>query len=168
MSGSWGMPAWATVLLTLGSTAIGAAAALTATRMQLNSARRERARADSAARRARGAAVLGPILGVLDDLEPQAIASSGSGRSQETMANIGRRWWRARDELLVFGAADPSSEVADGANALADAVAATWTSVVQLNQDVASAERLRAAVELHGAARTKADELGQLLRRADT
>jgi hypothetical protein len=159
------MPAWATVLLTLGSTAIGAGAALAATRMQLRNSRRERERAEAGARRARGAAVLGPILGVLDDLEPQAIASSG-GRSQETIGNIGRRWWRARDELLVFGAADPSSEVASAANALADAVASTWTSVVELNLHTASADGLRSATERHAAARKAADELGQLLRRS--
>jgi hypothetical protein len=110
------MPAWATVLLTLGSTAIGATAALTASWMQLRSARRDRERAEASARRARGAAVLGPIRGVLDDLEPQAIAASG-GRSEQTIANIGRRWWRARDELLVFGAVDPSGEVAGAATA---------------------------------------------------
>ena len=158
------MPAWATVFLTLGSTAIGAAAALSATRMQLRSARRERDRAEAEARRVRGAAVVGPILGVLDDLEPQAIATSG-GRSEQTMANIGRRWWRARDELLVFGAADASGHVALAANSLADSVAATWTSVIRLNHDAASRDALDAAVAKHAEARRSADDFGQLLRR---
>jgi hypothetical protein len=158
------MPAWATVLLTLGSAAIGAATALTATRMQLRSASRERERSDGAARRARGASVLGPILGVLDDLEPQAIAAS-DGRSDQTMANIGRRWWRARDELLVFGAADPSGDVALAANSLADAVAATWTSVVRLDHDPSSSDDLHTAVTRHAEARESADTLAQLLRR---
>jgi hypothetical protein len=158
------MPAWATVLLTLGSTAIGAAAALTATRMQLRSAGRERERSEAAARRARGASVLGPIRGVLDDLEPQAIAAS-DGRSDQTMANIGRRWWRARDELLVFGAADPSGDVALAANSLADAVASTWTSAVRLDQEPSSTEALHAAVARHAEARQSADALAGLLRR---
>lgn len=158
------MPAWATVLLTLGSTAVGAAAALAATRMQLQSARRERDRAEAEARRARGAAVLGPILGVLDDLEPQAIAGDPDGRTEQTMANIGRRWWRARDELLVFGAADSSGEVALAANSLADAVAATWTGAIDLNRDRASRERLDAAVAKHAEARRSADDFGRLLR----
>ena len=160
------MPAWATVLLTLGSTAIGATAALAASWMQLRSARRDRERAEAVARRARGGSVLGPVLGVLDDLEPSAIASSG-GRSEETMANIGRRWWKARDELLVFGTTDPSGEVALAANSLADAVAATWTSVVRLNREPDSAHRdLQAAVTDHDRARAAADALGELLRRA--
>lgn len=157
------MPAWATVLLTLGSTAIGAGAALAATRMQLQTARRERDRAEAEARRARGAAVLGPILGVLDDLEPEAIAA-GDGRSEQTMANIGRRWWRARDELLVFGAADASGEIALAANALADSVAATWTSVIHLNDEPASRARLDAATAKHAEARSRADDFGHLLR----
>jgi hypothetical protein len=157
------MPAWATVLLTLGSTAIGATAALTASWMQLRSARRDRERAEGAARRARGGTVLGPILGVLDDLEPQAIASSG-GRSEQTIANIGRRWWRARDELLVFGAVDPSGDVARAANSLADAVAATWASVLVLNSHPSSGDDLRTAVAKHADARRAADQLGGLLR----
>ena len=162
------MPPWATVLLTLGSTAIGATAALTASWIQLRSARRDREHAEASARRARGAEVLGPIRGVLDDLEPQAIAASG-GRSELTMSNIGRRWWRARDELLVFGAVDPSSEIGSAASSLADAVAATWTSVGALNQEAASpADALSAAVEKHAAARQAADELEQLLRRTGT
>lgn len=158
------MPAWATVLLTLGSTAIGATAALTASWMQLRSSRRERERSEAEARRARGAAVLGPILGVLDDLEPQAIAASG-GRSEQTIANIGRRWWRARDDLLVFGAADPSGDIALAANSLADAVAATWTSVVHLNHEPSSVDGLGDAMAKHAAAREAADGLGRLLRR---
>ena len=160
------MPAWATVLLTLGSTAIGATAALAASWMQLRSARRDREHAEVSARRVRGAEVLGPIRGVLDDLEPQAIAASGHGRSKETMSNIGRRWWRARDELLVFGAVDPSSEIGSAASSLADAVAATWTSVGALNDYASSPEALNTAVEKHASARQAADELEQLLRRA--
>ena len=159
------MPAWATVLLTLGSTAIGATAALTASWMQLRSARRDRERTESADRRSRGAAVLGPIRGVLDDLDPQPIAASG-GRSEQTLANIGRRWWPARDQLLVFGAVDPSGEVAAAANSLADGVAATWTSVHALNDDPSSADALRSAITKHAEARDAADHLGQLLRPA--
>ena len=112
------MPAWATVLLTLGSTAICATAALTASWMQLRSAR----------------------------------------------ANIGRRWWRTRDELLVFGAVDASSNVASAANSLADAVAATWTSVLVLNSHPSSADDLQMAVANHAEARGAADRVGQLLR----
>jgi hypothetical protein len=100
---------------------------------------------------------------VLNDLEPQALASSG-GRSEQTIANIGRRWWRARDELLVFGAVDPSSDVARAANSLADAVAATWTSVLVLNSHPSSGDDLRTAVAKHANARRAGDELGRLLR----
>ena len=133
--------------------------------MQLRSARRDRERAEAVARRARGGSVLGPVLGVLDDPEPTAIASSG-GRSTETMANIGRRWWKARDELLAFGTTDSSGDVALAANSLADAVAATWTSVDHLNREPDSAENMESAAADHGKARAAADALGELLRRA--
>jgi hypothetical protein len=63
-----------------------------------------------------------------------------------------------------FGAVDPSGEVAAAANGLADGVAATWTSVLALNSDPASADALGIAVARHGAAREAADRLGRLLR----
>jgi hypothetical protein len=124
---------WSTVALSLGGVAIGAAAALTGTGMQLRRARLDRERADRAAWRDRAARVLGPVLGVLDDMEPRAIAEHG-GRSEQTIANIGRRWWRARDDLLVFGVASPSPEIASGSQRLAQATAQVWTSMTTLNQ----------------------------------
>jgi hypothetical protein len=83
------------------------------------------------------------------------------------MSNIGRRWWPARDQLRVFGAVDPSSEIGSAASSLADAVAATWTSVDALNQDASSPDALSTAVQKHAAARDAADEL-ELLRRTGT
>jgi len=117
----------------VGSAGIGAASALAATAMQLRHSRLDRERGERAAWRDRAAAILGPVLGVLDDMEPRAIAERG-GRSQQTLENIGRRWWRARDDLLVFSAANPSGEVATAGQALADAVAKSWTSMTSLNR----------------------------------
>jgi hypothetical protein len=130
--------AWSTVALSLGSAAIGASAALIGTSMQLRHSRLDRERADRAAWRDRAAHVLGPILGVLDDMEPRAIAEHG-GRTQQTIENIGRRWWRARDDLLVFGAANPSREIAAASQALAGAVAGLWTSMTRLNRALQAA-----------------------------
>jgi hypothetical protein len=127
------MSAWSTVALSLGSAGIGAAAALTGTAMQLRSSRREHDRAEQAAWRDRAANVLGPIRGVLDDMEPEAIVEH-HGRSQQTIENIGRRWWRARDQLHVFAAANPSAEISATSNDLADAVARTWASMTTLNR----------------------------------
>lgn len=129
------MSAWSTVALSLGSAGVGAASALAATSMQLRQTRRDRLETERASWRDRGAAVLGPLLGVLDDMEPQAIAERG-GRSSQTIENIGRRWWRARDELLVFGAANPSARIAVGANDLVAAVSAAWTSMIGLNEQL--------------------------------
>jgi hypothetical protein len=127
------MSGWSTVALSLGSAGIGAAAALAGTAMQLRHARRDRERADRAAWRDRAASIVGPILGVLDDMEPRAIAEGG-GRSQQTIENIGRRWWRARDDLLVFGVANPSREIAAASRSLAAAVARSWGSMTSLNR----------------------------------
>jgi hypothetical protein len=72
--------------------------------------------------------------------------------------------------LLTLGstAIGASSEIGSAANSLADAVAATWTSVAALNHNASSPDALSTAVEKHAAARQAADELEQLLRRTGT
>src|SRR5581483_4120571 len=107
--------------------------------MQLRRAERDRERAERAAWRDRLARIVGPILGVLDDMEPRTIAASAGGRSRQTIENIGRRWWRARDDLLVFGVASPSREVAATSRALAEAVARSWVSMTSLNRALQAA-----------------------------
>jgi hypothetical protein len=138
--------AWSTVALSLGSAGIGATAALTGTTMQLRNAQATRDRAERAAWRERAGGVLGPIRGVLDDMEPGAIAEHG-GRIPQTIDNIGRRWWRARDDLLVFGAANPSQEIATASDALAEAVARSWTSMTSLNRALQDARQSRTAID---------------------
>jgi hypothetical protein len=101
--------------------------------MQLRHARRERQRVDRAARLDRAASIIGPILGVLDDMEPASIVEHG-GRSPQTVENIGRRWWRARDALLIFSAASPSEVIATKSQELAEAVARSWASMTGLNR----------------------------------
>jgi len=140
------MSDWSSVALSIGSAGIGAIAALAGTAMQLRSARRERERAEQAGRRDRAAGIVGPILGVLADMEPRAIVEAG-GRSPQTMENIGRRWWRVRDELLIFGAASPSPKVADASQLLADGVARAWTSVNALNRALDDEERRKQAAD---------------------
>lgn len=138
--------------------------------MQLRRAERDRERAESAAWRDRAAQVLGPILGVLHDMEPRAVSEDG-GRSRQTIENIGRRWWRARDDLFVFGVANPSQQIATASQALADAVARSWVSMTSLNRTleakapVADRERLleRAARD-HEQATSLARQLEELSR----
>src|SRR6266496_715223 len=166
------MSAWSTVALSIGSAGIGAAAALAGTAMQLRHARLDKERSERATWRDRAAGVLGPILGVLDDMEPRAMAEHG-GRSSQTIENIGRRWWRARDELFMFGTANPSHEIATATQALAESVARSWTSMTTLNRalQTGSAEGGGVAAELldractdHDRAVGLARELGELSR----
>ena len=114
--------------------------------MQLRRARLDRERQDRAAWRDRAANVLGPIFGVLDDMEPEAIVEHG-GRSQQTIENIGRRWWRARDDLLVFGVANPSQQVVAASQQFAQAGAQAWTSMTTLNRPLQSARGANGAVD---------------------
>ena len=126
------MPTWATIVLSLGSAVIGAATALTATGLQLRNSRRQEQSREAAGWRERGARVLGPALGVLDDMEPKAVIAAG-GRSDRTMENVGRRWWQARDELLVFAAGTPSDEASRAASDLTRDIAAAWETFVALD-----------------------------------
>jgi outer membrane murein-binding lipoprotein Lpp len=71
-------------------------------------------------------------------MEPRAITEHG-GRSQQTIENIGRRWWRGRDDLLVFGVANPSREIASASQALAADVARLWTTMTSLNRALQAA-----------------------------
>ena len=162
------MPAWATVVLSLGTAVIGAGAALSASMLQLRHARHEREAAAAASWRDRGAAVVGRVFGVLDDMEPKAIARSG-GRSRTTIENIGRRWWKTRDDLLVFASGHPSADVAELADEVVDAVARAWERVVRLNRELengaAQADPLEsAAVESHQDAFDRARRLREAVR----
>jgi hypothetical protein len=159
------MPAWATVVPTLGTALIGATAALSASMLQLRHARREREAASDAAWRERGAAVVGRVFGVLDDMEPQAIARSG-GRSPATMENIGRRWWQTRDDLLVFASGHPSPAVSHLADGVVDAVSRAWEDVVRLNRAVDRDEALPPATASYGDALEQARALREAIRAA--
>jgi hypothetical protein len=120
-------------VLSLGSAIIGAATALTATGLQLRNSRRQDELREAAGWRERGARVLGLALGVLADMEPQAVVAAG-GRSDKTMENVGRRWWQARDELLVFAAGTPSDEASKAASDLTKDIATAWETFVALNR----------------------------------
>ena len=133
--------------------------------LQLRHARREREAASDAAWRERGAAVVGRVFGVLDDMEPQAIARSG-GRSGTTMENIARRWWQTRDDLLVFASGHPSLAVSHLADGVVDAVSRAWEDVVRLNRAVGNAEALRPAAESYRDALERARALREAIRSA--
>jgi hypothetical protein len=104
-------------------------------------------------------------------MEPRAITEHG-GRSQQTIENIGRRWWRGRDDLLVFGVANPSREIASASQALAADVARLWTSMTSLNRALQAggsggqvdASLLDRACSDHEHARSAAQALEELSR----
>ena len=156
--------------ISLGSAGIGATAALTGTALQLRHAQADRERAEQAAWRNRAGTIIGPLRGVLADMEPRAIAEGG-GRSDKTLANIGRRWWRARDDLLVFAAASPLPQIAVAGQEAAAAVGRSWTSMNSLNSALhaeGEAERggvgalLDRACSDHDAATASVDTLWRL------
>ncbi len=70
------IPAWATVTLVLGTGIIVASAALLAGQLQLWHARHEREAADRAERQEKGAAVVAPVLSLLNDSEPQRLTAT--------------------------------------------------------------------------------------------
>src|SRR5688572_133364 len=100
------MPAWATVIITLGAAAIAVLGTLGATMLQHRYARAERERLEQTARRERAAAALGPLRALLADLEPDGIAVNVSETSHVLVQSLQTRWLPLRDALAEFAAAD--------------------------------------------------------------
>jgi hypothetical protein len=86
------MPAWATIALVLGSSAIAAAAALVASWLQLRHARHEREATEQDERRRKGAAVVAPVLSLLTDAEPQRLTATPGTQTLTLMNELLERW----------------------------------------------------------------------------
>ncbi len=117
------MPAWATVVLTLGSAVIGGAIALIAVERQNRHATLEREAIARAQRQEAAGRVLGRIRAVLVDLEPTRVTFNLNPQSGEQLDAVNRRWLEQRDELASFGAGSGSGEIDDVSTALAVEIA---------------------------------------------
>jgi hypothetical protein len=123
------MPAWATVVITLGASLIAVLGTLGATLLQIRTARRERAVQAGAERLARAAAILGRVRTLLADLDPTRVTLNVSETTPEHLRAIEERWAPLRDELSVFAAADDDQRVTDAATNLEIAVSNTMNRV---------------------------------------
>lgn len=112
------MPAWATVVLTLGSSVIVGATALLAAERQNRHASLEREAVARAQRREHAGRVLGRIKVVLLDLEPTRVAVNINNQSVALLPEVNERWNVLRDGLAVFAATDGSPEITEAASAL--------------------------------------------------
>jgi hypothetical protein len=120
------MPAWATVVVTLGAAAIAVAGTLLATAFQLRHARRECEDASRADLLARAAAVIGPTRTLLTDLEPDRIAFNlNRETTPKHLHDLNRRWMPLRDALSTFAASASSPQVTDTGAKLEVAVSNT-------------------------------------------
>src|SRR5437762_7925362 len=121
------MPAWATVVLTLGASSIAVLGTLAAARLQHLYGRRDREAREQKELRERGAAVLTPIASLLSECQPSQVvinASSLAGAGVlmvEQLARIDERLPAARDELMHYANAHPMPEMAEAAFRLATA-----------------------------------------------
>jgi hypothetical protein len=107
------MAVWATIVLTLGSSVIAAAAAIIATERQSRHATRERLALAEAQRRERAAGVIGRLQILLGDIEPTRVAMNINNQSLPLLLEAERTWRELRDELAVFTAAEGSHEIRD-------------------------------------------------------
>ena len=124
------MPAWATVVLTLGATALAVAGTLLGTWLQLRHARGEQEKLAETARRERAAEILGRVRTLLEDLEPARVGVNVNGETTPAqLSDLAQRWLPLRDELSVFAAADEDPRVTDAAGRLAVAVSNTQNRV---------------------------------------
>jgi hypothetical protein len=98
------VPAWATVVLTLGAAAIGAVAAIEGVVLQSRYASAERREATVAARRVRAAEILGRVVTFLTDIEPARIGFNvNQATTPEQMKALAVRLNTLRDERALRG-----------------------------------------------------------------
>jgi hypothetical protein len=115
------MPAWATVLITLGGAVIGAGAAIGGTWLQMRHARTERRANERRELRERGAAVIGPLFRLLTQSRPEVLLSFGD-EAPKRMNDLEYRWGELGDALFVYALGHPSRDVVQMADELASAV----------------------------------------------
>jgi hypothetical protein len=122
------MPAWATVVITLGAAAIGVLGTLAATRVQTEHATAERETTEATRRREGGAGAVAPILSLLDDAAIDVLLAGVKAAEQakdrndrenrfrelaEEQARLWDRWYTLRDPLLIYAGSHPSPEISE-------------------------------------------------------
>jgi hypothetical protein len=164
------MPAWATVAITLGASAIAVAGTLAGTILQQRFARREREAAEAAEWVKEGAAILGPIQSLLTDSDPRRVTMNLNPQTRPAMQDLRvQRWERQlRDRLATFAAGHPHGGVREKATELGVAlhnslITTSWLVGDMLDSKDRS-ELGRARAE-HDLAAERAKELAELIRR---
>ncbi len=130
------IPAWATVTLVLGTGIIVASAALLAGQLQLWHARHEREAADRAERQEKGAAVVAPVLSLLNDSEPQRLTATPGTQTLTLMNELLERWKGLRDPIVVFAASHPSRRIGETTDKVVVAVSNALTATHWLIHDL--------------------------------
>jgi hypothetical protein len=130
------MPAWATVTLVLSTSVIVGAVALFAGQLQLRHARREREAAERSERRAKGAAVVAPVLSLLSDADPQRLTATPGTQTLTLMNELIERWTALRDPIVVFAAGHPSRRIGEATDNLVVAVSNALTAAHWLIHDL--------------------------------
>ena len=130
------MPAWATVTLVLGSSAIVAAVALLAAQLQLRHARHEREAAERA-----GTAGEGGSRGRAGSVAPQRLrtpASDGYAWIADALLTneLLERWKALRDPIVEFAAGYPSSPIGEATDKVVLAVTNALTTADWLIHDL--------------------------------
>jgi hypothetical protein len=113
------MPAWATVVLTLGSAFLGALAAVSATMLQSRNAHRERVAHERVARRESGAQAVAPVWALALDADPTVVFVQIEGRDVAAeVSKLEERWRVLRAPLLAYAAGHPKASITEETNRL--------------------------------------------------
>jgi hypothetical protein len=162
------VPAWATVTITLGASAIAVLGTLGATILQQRLGRRERQATEAREWVKSGAEVLGPIQSLLTDADPQRVTWNLNAETESMMTELREGRWQSqiRDRLAVLAAAHPSGEVRAKATELSvglhNALHATSWLVHEMGERK-DRSYLSDAMTEHDKARKLARELASLL-----
>lgn len=164
------MPAWATVALTLGASAIAVAGTFGAAWFSQRTTRRERERLERNELRRRGADVLAPIGVLLSDIEPLRLGITAGPQTREILFVFRDRWLPLRDALARFSSSEASDDVALLGQRLIVAVSNVIASTSWFVSDLPSGTpnaRLRAEND-HGLAMSLLDLLNAAVRSAES
>lgn len=135
------LPAWATIVLTLGGVALGAvlgaAGSLITNVVNRSWAKDDHDRAQASERAQRGAEVLAPVGILLSDANPDVLAFNvKKPSSYEVLSELRSRWIAIREPLAIYGNSHPHAEIPRAVEFLITAVANALTSAEWLIADI--------------------------------
>jgi hypothetical protein len=152
------LPAWATVVLALGT----ALAALGGVWLQGILARSERERVESKERRERGGQLIAPLLGLIADASPARVLINAH-LAGEMLTDLWTRWNLLRERLIAYAVVHPSRRVDELARVLATGINTSLGDTAYAVRTLDTAETREDIDKAHASHDRVSETAGELL-----